>query len=515
MNNTPFLPQGVSKATFATAIKEYRSIVGEEHVIVDMERLAPYRRLMIPEDIRLHEPCGSISPVTVEQIQAIIAVSNKYRIPIWSISTGRNFGYGEAAPATPGQMILDLRRMNRIIDVDSDMATALVEPGVTYQQLHDYISERNLPLWLNYPSPAPIVSAVGNTLERGMGYTRYQEQAQHFCGLEAVMADGTVVKTAMGGVKGNTTWQAYRWGYGPWLDGLFCQSNFGIVTKMGMWLMRKPVTQKPYVIGFSDLVSAARAMDVMRELRLNTVIENGVMVHVSYGVAMKMPREKIYPGPGPVPDQVWEGFCKATGTPLWAAAGTLYGTPEQVAANWNIVRSAYQAVGGEPITEENASGGASVVLDFIKNLMTNQMSLEDFGLFNYRGGGIAWYAPVVPTRGSDALKCATICKSVLEEFGFDYIGGFMMGYSGRHCDAAIALTFDRNNPEEMKRAYECSDKLISITAEAGYALYRASTAFMKKTAEVYGPEQSHINRQIKRALDPKGILSPGKSGIYL
>ena len=72
---------------------------------------------------------------SVEDVQAIMAICNKYQVPVWPISTGKNLGYGSAAPATPGADD-GLRKMNRIIDVDADLCTALVEPGVTFQQLH-------------------------------------------------------------------------------------------------------------------------------------------------------------------------------------------------------------------------------------------------------------------------------------------------------------------------------------------------------------------------------------------
>lgn len=115
------LPHGVSKSAFEAALREYRAIVGDDNVIADVEQLAPYARLMVPDETTHHQPCGAISAGSVEDIQKILAVSNKYRIPLWTISAGRNFGYGEAAPATPGQMVLDLKRMNRIIEIDPEL----------------------------------------------------------------------------------------------------------------------------------------------------------------------------------------------------------------------------------------------------------------------------------------------------------------------------------------------------------------------------------------------------------
>ncbi len=114
----------------------------------EVERLVAYKKIMLPEDEKLHEPAGVIMATTVEQVQGVLAICNKYTIPIWPVSTGRNYGYGSAAPATRGQMVLDLRCMNKILEVDPEMCTALVEPGVTYRQLQDYLDEHDLPLWL-------------------------------------------------------------------------------------------------------------------------------------------------------------------------------------------------------------------------------------------------------------------------------------------------------------------------------------------------------------------------------
>src|SRR5437868_2325993 len=80
-------------------------------------------------------PSAALMPTEVAQIQKIVQVCNQHKTPIWPISTGHNLGYGSAAPKSRGQIILDLKRMNKILEVDPDLGTALLEPGVTYQQL--------------------------------------------------------------------------------------------------------------------------------------------------------------------------------------------------------------------------------------------------------------------------------------------------------------------------------------------------------------------------------------------
>ena len=120
------LPRGVDEAAFDRAIAEFKAIVGAPHVLHTAEDLAPFLKIMIPAQIEAHAPSAAIAPANVDEVQRILAVCNRYKTPVWPISTGKNFGYGSAAPATRGQIILDLKRMNRIIEVDPDLCTALV-----------------------------------------------------------------------------------------------------------------------------------------------------------------------------------------------------------------------------------------------------------------------------------------------------------------------------------------------------------------------------------------------------
>ena len=515
MIDSVMLPPGVSKAHFQKALREFRALLGDENVIVELERLVSYTKIMIPDDDARHQPCGVLSATTVEQVQGIVGICTTYEIPLWTISTGRNFGYGSAAPATPGQMILDLRRMNRILDVDAEMCTALVEPGVTYQELDEHIRSRDLPLWLSFPSSGPIVGPVGNTLERGVGYNRYGEQANHFCGLEVVMADGQVLRTGMGGVNGSNTWQCYRWGYGPWVDGLFTQSNFGIVTKMGLWLMVRPESYKGVFVPLIDDDAMVKAVDAARGLRLQEVIENCLIGHSLYNIAMVATRKDLFPGPAPVSDDLYGKVLESIKATPYGFICTLYGTEKQVRTDLEIIREVFKDI-GPVLTSDDIPPGPQSPLEHMQNNMTGKLTLNEFGVYNYRGGGgSAWFAPVIQMKGSEALKSLRLCKSVYNEFGFEYLGGFLMGYSGRHLDHVTDLLFDRTNAEETKRAQACFRKLIDVNAAHGYAVYRVNTGFMNEVADVYGPAQKDINRKLKRALDPKGILAPGKSGIFI
>ena len=508
------LPAGVNTSDMAAAIAEFVAILGPQNVLTDDDHIAPYTKVMIAESEELHRPSAVLYAREVAEIQKIVKVCNTYKVPIWTISTGRNFGYGSAAPQSAGQVVLDLKHMNRILEVDPVLCTALVEPGVTYQQLKDYLEEHDIPLWLSCPAPSAIAGPLGNTVDRGVGYTPYGEHFMMQCGMEVVMADGDVLRTGMGGVEGTSAWQVFKWGYGPYLDGIFTQSNYGIVTKMGMWLMPKPPVYKPFCIRYDKDEDIHDIVETLRPLRIANVIPNAmVFANVMWEAAAIMPRSKYYDGTGTTPDSVLEEIKAKEGLGAWNVYAALYGTKEQVEVNWQIITGAIKASGkGTIITEEEA--GETQPFNYRAKLMRGDMTMQEFGLYRWRGGGGSmWFAPVTAAKGSETVEQTRLAKEILGEYGLDYVAEYIVGMRDMH--HIIDVLYDRSDPEEMKRAHECFGKLLSEFGKRGYAVYRVNTAFMDQTADLYGPVKRKIDQTLKRALDPNGILAPGKSGIRI
>lgn len=509
------LPRGVNQQAFLKAVKAFRKLLGDENVLTKPEQLIAYMKIMMPVDEAEHAPSAALTATTVEQIQAIVKICNEYRIPIWTISTGRNFGYGSAAPHHRGQIILDLKKMNKILHVDPELCTALVEPGVTYQQLYDYLQAHDLPLMLSMPAPSAIAGPLGNTMDRGVGYTPYGEHFLMQCGMEVVLANGEVLRTGMGGVKGDNSWQVFKWGYGPTIDGLFTQSNYGICTKMGFWLMPRPPVYKPFSIKFDSEDDIADIVEVLRPLRIAQIIPNALVIANALWEAggANVRRTQYYEGQGVTPDDVIERICADKGIGQWNVYAALYGTREQVAVNWQIVTDAIKALGkGAIITEEEA--GDTEPFKYRAKLMQGIPNLQEFGLYNWRGGGGSmWFAPVSQARGSETSKQMRLAKKILNKYGLDYVGEFIVGWRDMH--HVIDVLYDRSDPAEFKAAFACFQELLDEFERQGYAVYRVNTAFMERVAQSYGPVKRRVEHAIKRALDPNNILAPGKSGIDL
>ena len=79
----------------------------------------------------------------------------------------------------------------------------------------------------------------------------------------------------------------------------------------------------------------------------------------------------------------------------------------------------------------------------------------------------------------------------------------------------MPLLFDRADPAWMRRVHDCYTELVDAVAEAGFGIYRTSIGYMDQVAANHGAANLEVNRKIKRALDPKGIIAPGKSGIRI
>src|SRR5689334_183458 len=119
------LPPGLSAAQLDAALKEFGSAVGSDWVFAtDLDRDTYLDHYAVNE--AAHAPSAAVAPLTAAEVQAVLRIANKYKVPLWPISRGKNFGYGGAAPLLKGSVVLDLSRMKKI-EFDAENGVALVE----------------------------------------------------------------------------------------------------------------------------------------------------------------------------------------------------------------------------------------------------------------------------------------------------------------------------------------------------------------------------------------------------
>jgi 4-cresol dehydrogenase (hydroxylating) flavoprotein subunit len=514
--DNPILPPGLSASDFAEALEAFRRIVGKDQVYTG-EALSSYvDPYSIAADAHAHATPAAVAPESTEQVQALLKVANQYKVPLWPISCGKNHGYGGAAPRMPGTVVLDLKRMNRILEVNVESGYALVEPGVSYFDLYAYLQEKGIKLWLDVPDPG-WGSVLGNALERGVGYTPYGDHFMMQCGMEIVLPNGELLRTGMGAMPGSNTWQLFKYGYGPYVDGMFSQSNFGVVTKMGIWLMPEPPGYRPYMISFQREEDLEQVVEILRPLKVGSVIQNAATLRSLLLVAgINATKSQYFKGAGPIPDSAAKQIMADQDIGMWNFYGALYGPPPVMDTLWSVIRDAFARVPGAKFYFPEDRKQDNDVLKHRAQTMRGVPRLTEYGFVNWvGGGGHIGFSPVSPIKGSEAMKQYTMVRDRMHEHGFDYMSVFAIGWREMH--HVVELIFDRHDAESRNKAHELFGILVREAAAAGYGEYRTHISFMDQIAKTYGWNDGatmKFNNLLKDAIDPNGILAPGKQGIW-
>ena len=503
------LPNGMSNAAFQSAIKEFAACVGAENCFFDdVDRASYTDKFAIDDDA--HHPSGAIAPATVEEIRAIVRVAGAHRIPLWPISRGKNLGYGGSAPALAGSVVLDLSRMKRI-EVDEENGTVLLEPGVGFYDLYDFLQTRGIKLWLSVPANS-WGSVVGNALDRGVGYTPYGDNTARICGMEVVLADGDLVRTGMGALAESPAWQLYRYGYGPAWDQVFCQSNFGIVTKMGMWLMPAPESVLGLEVEFDRPEDLGPLIDTLGPLRREGVLlQSPTIGNWLRAAAIVTTRNQWTTKPGALDDDVISAIRQKFGMGWWGVSLRVYGRTAIARESMNIIDKAITTLG--PIALKRTTWKEGDAREPIVGGVPQTFPMQSANWHGGRGGHVG-FSPVLPQSGRLALEQFKRTYARYKEFGMDYQGSFAFGE--RHLINVNSTLLNKDDPAMMKRVDPFLRTLIADARTNGYGEYRTHLDYMDTVADTYdfnGHALHRLNERVKNALDPKGIIAPGKSGI--
>jgi 4-cresol dehydrogenase (hydroxylating) flavoprotein subunit len=244
-------------------------------------------------------------------------------------------------------VIVDLSYLNRIIDFDAELGVVTLEPGVTQGMLANFLEHGNHPFLVPVTGAGPTCSLIGNALERGYGVTPFVDHFGAVTDLEAVLADGTIYRTALREAGGEDLARLFKWGIGPYSAGLFTQSNFGIVTRMSIALARRPECIKVCLFSLSDdrlLESAVERIHKTLSSLPGTVGAINLM-NQRRVLAMSAPFPADRLGPdGLIPDTVVAALGKQYQIQPWTGFGTLYGTRRMVAAAQKEIRRALAGV---------------------------------------------------------------------------------------------------------------------------------------------------------------------------
>lgn len=437
-------------------------IVDEEHVSNRPEELYIYSF-----DLGTAEPCPPdyvVSPGSVEQIQEIVLLANKEKIPIVPLGAGLSLA-GLAVPLRGG-ILLDLKRMDRIIEVNERARYAVLECGVSQGQFTSYL-ERHYPhLTHSEPGAPPAATIVGNVVIHGQGDLAhpYGFNSDLVNGLEVVLPTGELCR--FGSIAIGAGWFTNH----PLPDmGLFlgwCGTT-GIITKVAIRLF--PAKKIRGVGTF--------------------VVDNDELIpEIIYKLSHTQMAEDII------------AFSRAI--PPFASG--LQHITVNIAADSEKELEFKQEIIWDDTLGEYISRGEGGYLGFVRGLERPQISkMSDYR----KGGGVEYVGSIMPIDRYP--KCYRRGREISERHGIPYtVTGRCIG-AGHSMMFAWTYAFNRADPATIVQAREALHETDDLVLDLGGVLWKPGTYGQKLLLERLDPGARELMRKVKKLLDPNRIMNPG------
>ena len=450
-------------------LSQLRAVVGADQVFTSKEDLIPYA---FDGTAAMSQMPGCVAFVTTtEQIVGVLKLANATKTPV--VTRGSGTGLSGGSLPSSDCIVMCTARMNRILEVDRANLTMLVEPGVTTLAVADAAAA----VGLFYPPDhgSMKISTIGGNVAENSGGLRglkYGITRNYVMGLEVVLPDGEVIFTGNKCVKDVA-------GYS--LKDLFVGSEgtLGVMTKVLLKLIPKPAAKQTMVATFSAMDAAAQTVsDIIAAQIIPCTLEF-------------LDRTTIH---------CVEDFAKV-GLPLDCEALLLMETDGHPAA---VADEAAKMV---ELAKKNGAMEVRIAKD----------EAEANKLAAARRSAFSALARLAPTT---ILEDATVPRSELAKM-VRFVAviakkyNLRVGTFGHMGDGNLHPTFltDERNKEEMHRVHEAFKEIFdeairlggTITGEHGVGL--AKKEFLPK---FIGPASMRVHRELRKALDPHGILNPGK-----
>jgi glycolate oxidase len=470
-------------------------IVGEEFVSMEEEDIIPYMRdaYTILIDRPIVPPDFVVLPKNVDEVQRIVKLANKYKIPIYP----RSFGVNIASSALPyrGGIVIDLRRMDKIIEINEETMTATIEPGVTWGKLRKEARKKGLDI---IPIAGPYSpSPVGNFLLTNITPYSTRYSADRVVSLEVVLPNGEILRTGSQClVNGDKLNPYFRYAYGPDLTGLFRGSlgNFGIVTKLVIRLRPLAEVEENVYYKFDELSVALKAMQRIERLEITR--------YSTIGNKYLFLRQLLHPEKLRIREEVEKSLARLPNFVLTIGLG---GKAKQVALYKEIVEEEVSKVGGEKM---ELSPDEKNIADEVSE-GASQKSIRMFAPY----GGFAAVIACIPP--SSVLGVTKVVEEKIKKYDLrDPILGepltpeiIVIPYD--RCSTVYLeqeLLYDPTDIDAVEKVKKC---LRDCYREIATRYGGVHTIPNKTLFRLLLPSYVKVLTGIKRLLDPNGIMMPG------
>ena len=453
-----------------TVLAQLEEIVGKDNLLTSKMDMVAYS-YDATADMPKQTPDVVVFPQTSDMVQAIVRLAREHKIPIYSRGAGTNLS-GGAVPLKKG-IVLSFQKMNKILDVDPDNLSAVVQPGVIIGALNAAVAPHGL---IYPPDPGTVATATmgGSAAENsgGLRGLKYGVTKNYIMGMEVVLANGEKVRFGGKTVKNVTAYDFANLFVGS-------EGTLGIITEITAKLIPAPKYRRTLVGTFKTLADAGNTvsgiiaakvipatMEIMDNMTLRTV-ENSAKIGLPTDVEAMLLIEVDGMSEDVVmaeAEAVQEAVLKNNGTLSVAQSD------KERDELWAARRNALPALAQ----------------------LNNTVILED--------------ATVPRSRITDMLIA---CQNIARKYDLT-LGTF--GHAG---DGNLHPTIlcDKNDKDEMARMHKAVDEIFAAALGFGGTLsgeHGIGMAKMKYLKDEIGVSGVELMRSLKAALDPDFLLNPGK-----
>lgn len=513
------------------AIKEWRNILGKQRVLSSVHNLKDYETATFETSSKV---AGAIRLQNVLEVKACIKVANKYRVPVHPISAGKNWGFGSSVPVRDA-VIFDLTQLNEIKDYNAKLGYVTVQPGVTFSQLHKFLKSKGDNLMVSTPGTSPLASVLANAIERGHGSGLHADRFANVCGLTIVLADGQILHSGMRRFQNARAASVFKWGVGPFVDGLFSQSNLGIVVEMTVWLTPIPKHFELCRFFVNDPSRLRGCLSQLQRLKAENIVPTPISLWNDFKVLSTLQR---YP---------WEDSHFQT--PITRSLRSTIQSRRHISL-WSGSIGIYAA------SEGIASATSELIVEYLKNTVDDLILVNSKRVFHPFGeqgathsspkdfANTPWLGTPTQTSVTSAYwrkkhspssttvdldrdmcgkytisiplpfddetitECLQLCEKCLEQYGFEPVIA-LLAMSARYVEAVLFLLYDRLIKDEDTKARACHTNLSSSLLKQGFIQSRVGITSMHYTSGQNSAYQKVVG-ELKLLLDPNRIISPGR-----
>jgi FAD/FMN-containing dehydrogenase len=450
----------------AELLKSLTEIVGADYVSDRPEELYLYSRDPGAQPPRQVDAVAM--PKTVEEVQQIVALANREKIALTPMGGGLTL----SALTVPlkGGVVLDMKRMDKIIEVNEASRFALIEAGVTQAALRAYLEKNHPHLQHSTPESPPTTTVVGNIMIHGHGHLtpRYGVNSQMVNGLEVVLPTGELCKLGSGSISPN--W--FSRDPLPDLMGLFLGwlGTTGIVTKLSLQLFPKPAFRDLILFVFDSAELIPKLINEFSQLNL---LENGFII------TQEKPRwaQRIY-------------FIIALTGESKEELELKKEWHERIFAKYDV----------EPVTEEKAVHALRERFLGVPPFAATAADFRKGGGFEYTGAILP--IEVIPEAWRQGIEIA-------HKQDFLYQLGIQLLPNGHSVMLAYSYAFNRAEADEFERARKALDETNRLTLELGGVVWKPELPAQKLILERMDANTRQLIKRIKKTLDPNNIMNPG------